>query len=244
MAEAADSRLLGFSAGCFYLGGAASATDPANFRAFLEAGADAVELADRGASILPDDPAVLDAFRWVSVHAPGPQDPAFFRRVMDESVALSRSRPLGCVVLHPCNFSGPGGWDFSPLAGYAALPLALENMDDRKATGRFPAEMAGAFEAADAMLGRRTGFVLDLSHVFQHDPTMGLAGELVEAFGDRLLEVHLSGHRDFHDQLSVTLQEGVVAAVPPGVPVIIESGLQERGHAAREISWISERLGR
>ncbi len=63
----------------------------------------------------------------------------------------------------------------------------MENMDDRKTTGRVADEMEKFFEdLPDA------GFCLDVAHVRSVDPTMEAAHELVDRFRSRLQHVHLS----------------------------------------------------
>jgi sugar phosphate isomerase/epimerase len=63
----------------------------------------------------------------------------------------------------------------------------LENVDDRKSSGRVAHEMESFFEEPpDA------GFCLDVAHVRSIDPTMDAANELLDRFRSRLRHVHLS----------------------------------------------------
>ena len=69
----------------------------------------------------------------------------------------------------------------------------LENMDDRKATGRTADEIEPFFEELpDA------GFCLDVAHAWSIDPTMTVAHELLDRFRSRLRHVHLSSLSDGH----------------------------------------------
>jgi len=102
--------------------------------------------------------------------------------------------------------------------------------------------MRRAFAEADAVLGRPLGFVLDLCHVYELDRTMALADRLLDAFGDRLEEIHVSGYAGYHDPLCVTMQEPVVAAVPAGYPIVIESVFDERSQVQAELDWVRSRL--
>ena len=89
------------------------------------------------------------------------------------------------VVAHPDTLSDVGR--------YRALGtrLVLENMDDRKITGRVADEMEKFFEELpDA------GFCLDVAHVRSVDPTMDAAHELLDRFRSRLRHVHLSSLDD------------------------------------------------
>jgi sugar phosphate isomerase/epimerase len=118
-------------------------------------------------------------FRYVSVHAP------VKNRELDESatIALLDGLPLWVrsVVAHPDALSD--------LVRYRTLGtrLVLENMDDRKTTGRIADEMESFFEELpDA------GFCLDVAHVRSVDPTMYAAHDLLDRFRSRLRHVHLS----------------------------------------------------
>lgn len=65
--------------------------------------------------------------------------------------------------------------------------LRLENMDTRKHDARTADELARYFAALPA-----ARFCFDIAHAQLHDPDMGLAHELLDAFADRLAEVHIS----------------------------------------------------
>jgi len=85
------------------------------------------------------------------------------------------------IVLHPETLG-----DAAPFADLGAR-LRLENMDPRKRDARTVAELARYFELLpDARL------CFDVAHAQLHDPSMGLAHELLDAFGARLAEVHIS----------------------------------------------------
>jgi hypothetical protein len=60
-------------------------------------------------------------------------------------------------------------------------------MDFRKDTGRVAAELEPFFAALP-----EAGFCLDIAHAHSIDPSMNPAHELLERFGGRLLQVHLS----------------------------------------------------
>jgi hypothetical protein len=144
----------------------------------------AVELSALSGEELPGLLAYLGAkpplpFRYVSVHGPvNHQD-------LSEAdlVAQLGGLPLWVrsIVAHPDSIVEP--------ETYRALGtrLVLENMDDRKATGRTADEMQSYFEALpDA------GFCFDIAHAHSIDPTMDVATELLDRFRSRLRHVHLS----------------------------------------------------
>ena len=88
------------------------------------------------------------------------------------------------VVVHPDRL------DERALALLAPLGprIVFENMDCQKRDGRTAAELARVFAACP-----EAGFCLDVAHVRTHDPSLGLAFELLDALGDRLRQLHVSG---------------------------------------------------
>lgn len=118
-------------------------------------------------------------FRYLSVHGPSKD------RQMDEDKLVAGLNELvewaDVIVMHPDTIEEPGR--------YRALSrkLVLENMDSRKGWGRTSDELAAVFaELPDA------GFCFDIAHAWSVDPNMSVAGDLLDAFGDRLRHVHLS----------------------------------------------------
>lgn len=115
-------------------------------------------------------------FRYLSVHAP--------TKGLDAgTVARLREIPLWVrsVVTHPDVLD-----DLQPYRRLGTR-LVLENLDDRKLTGRTPDELEEFFdELPDA------GFCLDVAHAHSLDPSMELAHELLDRFRCRLRHVHLS----------------------------------------------------
>ncbi|MHB1572277.1 MAG: TIM barrel protein [Solirubrobacteraceae bacterium] len=144
----------------------------------------AVELSALSGEELPGLIAYLQAkprlsFRYISVHAPVKQqeldEPAMVRRLADLPLWV-RS-----IVAHPDALGEPDR--------YRALGtrLVLENMDNRKTTGRVADEMDTFFEALpDA------GFCFDIAHAQSVDPSMATAHDLLDRFRSRLRHVHLS----------------------------------------------------
>jgi hypothetical protein len=126
-------------------------------------------------------------------------------------LADAGSLPFGHISVH-----GPSkGWDGTPAAlatALGAIPayvdgivmhpetlgevdafadlggrLRLENMDTRKDDARSVRELERYFSALP-----HARFCFDVAHAQLHDHEMGLAHELLDAFGDRLAEVHVS----------------------------------------------------
>ncbi len=226
-------RPIGFSTG---------ALARANFRLGLEmigaAGIKVVELsALREAEVRPllealDEIRAMD-FEYVSVHAP-----SSYQKGNEEALieALRRGVPEEWnVILHPDAVDRLERW--------AALGkrLLIENMDKRKTTGRFVRELEEVFEVLPA-----ARFCFDVAHARQVDTTMWEASRLLEAFGDRLAQVHISelSSSSRHHRLSIPAVwriQRVAGLIPEDVPIIIEApvGADEM---ANEVSRCREAL--
>jgi hypothetical protein len=173
----------------------------------------------------------LSKFEYVSFHAPS----AFRALGERQVVALLFRLPVDWpVVVHPDLIDEPEVW------ATLGSRLCLENMDLRKRTGRTVAEMQAAFDALP-----EAGFCLDLGHARQIDPTMGIAIEMLQSFGTRLRQLHVSEVGTFGEHrrlgfLARTAFRRVVRYVPADVPVILESIVAEKDmmdelQAARDI---------
>ena len=154
-------------------------------------------------------------YEYVSVHAPSRFDAAEERAVVD---ALARLVPLGWpIVLHPDTIH-----DVAPWRAFGSL-LAIENMDKRKAKGRTVDELERFFERLPEAM-----FCFDIGHAQQVDRTMNEADFLLERFGPRLLQLHVSevNAESRHDPLSraaVLAFQKVAPWVPEGAALILES---------------------
>jgi len=121
--------------------------------------------------------ATIEGFARVSLHAP----------VGITSVAAVVSSVLelpldGDIVLHPDIYGDDAS--VSHLGGRAMF----ENMDIAKTFGR-------TVEDVGTVLDRfpDSGFCLDVAHVWTNDPTLALGHNLIDAFGSRLRQLHVSG---------------------------------------------------
>ncbi|HVS99270.1 MAG TPA: hypothetical protein VHE08_02010 [Solirubrobacterales bacterium] len=144
----------------------------------------AVELA---ALSEPELPSLVDylaatpalPFRYLSVHAPTKH------RALSEQeyVAVLAELPafVDAIVVHPDQIEDPTL--YRPLGAR----LVVENMDSRKASGRYRDELESLFEALpDA------GFCFDIAHAWSIDPDMSVGEDLLDRFACRLRQVHLS----------------------------------------------------
>jgi hypothetical protein len=85
------------------------------------------------------------------------------------------------IVLHPETLSRP---DALVRVGHRLL---LENMDPRKNDAKTPNQLERFFSVLP-----QARFCLDVAHAWLNDPTMSLAHDFLDAFRDRLAEVHIS----------------------------------------------------
>jgi hypothetical protein len=146
----------------------------------------AVELSALSGDELPGLVAYLRSeprlpFDYVSVHAPVKRIDA----IRGHSL-LHELPPRVCsIVVHP---NAEIDLDSCRALGNR---LTLENMDFRKDSGRVAAELEPFFAALpDA------SFCLDVAHAHSIDPSMNAATELLDRFGSRLHQVHLSSLDD------------------------------------------------
>jgi hypothetical protein len=172
------------------VGRSTRATEAADWAAALaeaeaELGVAAVELMasrdERLASLLrflAEQANALDRFGYVSVHAPMRSES------WPEVVAQLDRLParVQTIVLHP-----------DPEIDRALLRnlggrAAIENMDATKPAGRTAGDL-------EPLLGSLpdAGFCLDVAHVWTNDRSLAVGHELLDAFGERLRELHVSG---------------------------------------------------
>lgn len=178
----------------------------------------------------------LSAFDHVSFHAPS-AIPADHERdvVLQLRSAADQGFP---IVVHPDVIHDPSLW--APLGSN----LCLENMDKRKHTGRFVSEMALHFDLFPA-----ARFCLDLAHAHQIDPTMIECRFLLEHFGDRLAQVHISEldsqsrHRLMGAHAARAYQP-LAHLIPDQIPIIIESLIDEdpAHELMPQLEWARESL--
>jgi hypothetical protein len=206
---------IGFSTGALAKG---------DFAAGLEiqrniVGIDAVELSalrDHELQPLVDAIPTLDLqnFKYVSFHAPSKL------RTIDEETAfdlLQRVPRNWPIVVHPDLLQTPSLWQG------LGDQLCIENMDNRKTTGRTVAELNALFQTFPAAT-----FCLDLGHARQIDPTMASAILMLCAFRDRLRQLHISevGAGGEHLALGATIRHSfarIVHLIASDCPLIIES---------------------
>jgi len=192
---------------------------------------DAIELSALAGSELPGLLAYLDRtvhldFGYVSVHAPSKD---LERGQVELASYLANLPPyVRGIVVHPDIIE--------ETVAFHALGdrLLLENMDALKADARTVAELGRFFSALpDAR------FCFDIAHAFMCDRTMKLAHALLDAFGERLCEVHLSSIESDGVHVPLTVQDArryrSVLRRCMNVPWILEAAPPE--------GWFAESAG-
>lgn len=157
----------------------------------------------------------LEQFVYISVHAPSAMDFEF----ENEAVTLLREvvRRGWPVIVHPDAMHNLERW-----TEFGAL-LLIENMDKRKPIGQRAADLRAFFERLP-----EARMCFDIGHARQVDPTMSEAAAILEEFGNRIAELHVSevNSQSKHDPLSlasrIAFQE-IAHLLPADAPVILES---------------------
>ena len=144
---------------------------------FLELAAIVEPLLGTLEPFLAERRALLDEFERVSLHAPIRFDSA---EATSETIM---NLPLeGDVIFHPDT------WGEERALDRLGARVVFENMDVGKPFGRSVSDLRGVFaEHPEA------GFCLDVAHVWTNDPSLRLGHDLIDAFGGRLRQLHVSG---------------------------------------------------
>jgi hypothetical protein len=175
-----------------------------------------IELPDMLAKLPPYLEKLKHRYRYISFHAPTDfKDEHGLLDHLATFVALDWN-----IIVHPDTIRDRRLWRM------LGNRLCLENMDSRKKTGRTAKELYGFFN--DIPQAR---LCFDIAHARQVDPTMTEAACIVEEFGDRLAQVHLSevDGRGEHFAMSLTAELAYeqFSEIISDVPVILEPIVEE-----------------
>jgi hypothetical protein len=130
-------------------------------------------------------------FVFISAHAPTKEPERSERAVVE--LLQSIVSMVDAIVVHPDVLED------LPVYRPLGRKLVIENMDDRKPTGRTADELAPYFEALP-----EAGLCLDVAHAKSIDPAMQVGSEILSRFGSRLRHVHISSldHDSHHVPLT------------------------------------------
>ncbi len=232
--------MIGFSTGCLYKN-----LEPVSKKAvdmIASTGCDAIELCaglkkriEELALISKDD---LSGFKYISLHAPDDlyyDDNKETLNVLKNIEKNHKRLNFDCVVVHPNVVV-----DWSVFDDFD-LPFAFENLDKGKGFGESVEDIRKVFSFVDCNM------VLDLTHAYTIDSSMGLAKNLYEEFYEKISQIHLSGYychggdKQQHYPISITKQTDILNAVKLDKSIIIESVLPKCVESD-DREWIRARL--
>jgi hypothetical protein len=173
----------------------------------------------------------LARYKYISFHAP-----SAFREDEEEHLVelLSKLPATWPIVLHPDAIFRASRWE--PIASR----LAIENMDRRKNTGRSVSELKQIFR-----LLPEARMCLDLGHARQVDSSMVGAYQLLRAFAERIVQLHISDVDSLnrHDVISRAAEMAFLQVrqfIPKSAAAILESRVPEKdiGREAEKVAWL------
>ena len=181
----------------------------------------------------------IEKFEFVSLHAPNDKNSKYnltlqSKRMIEKLKYLCGEFEVSGIVFHPNTIE-----NFSVLEK-SGLPILLENMDSRNQVGITPEY----FEKIKNNYDFR--FVLDLQHVYENDSSMELVQDYIQAMGNRLKHLHLSGQTDFSGHYPTYFssnKEAIenVLSIGINIPKISE-GVLERDMSKNVSEILSEEL--
>jgi sugar phosphate isomerase/epimerase len=130
-------------------------------------------------------------FQYLSVHGPSKGLDPDERSLVAELKRLVSA--ADSIVMHPDSIDDP------ELFSELGADLVIENMDRRKSFGGTASELEELFAKLP-----HAGFCFDIAHAWSVDRSMKVANELLDTFGSRLRQVHVSSlsEEDHHVPLS------------------------------------------
>jgi len=178
----------------------------------------------------------LSYFKFVSLHAPNfqYQKNDISIRILSKLVEMHKKYNLQNIVFHVDKVK-----DWDVFLDYNMLPISIENLDERKESGRSIDDIKSILEKYDFKL------TLDLQHCFVNDRTMTLAIKFQELYKERIVEYHISGYEEelLHYPLFKTLQNEIIYSLKfKNIPIIIESTFDKIGEQETELEYIKQRL--
>ncbi|AHB41568.1 hypothetical protein P148_SR1C00001G0778 [candidate division SR1 bacterium RAAC1_SR1_1] len=229
--------IIGGSTGDFYRIDSTRNTDQQIAKYFITPQTSAIEIMFHDENILECEITktfLKQNFSFCSVHAPTYpyQDDENSHRIFQYLQNICSILPIKNIIIHPDHVV-----DRNIFKKYD-LPFSIENMDERKKSGQGVEDLSKIFEKAPNIK-----FTLDLQHAFVNDPTMQLAKDLHAAFGDRLVEYHISGFDKelLHYPLFKTQQKEIVHGIERSdISLIIESTFDKADELEKEIEYIKQ----
>lgn len=241
-------RLIGFSTGTFF-----KFLNPVNMESSIfvrKLDCDAIEINWHHTNSWPPKnigKMINGHFRCVSLHLPvDMSDGSGIFKAMEilnrAGKFFTQCDSFRYAVIHPNLIND---WDeFYPMFNHdISLPLAIENMDDRKRSFRDLPSLLEFFKKYPAI-----GLVFDVNHWIINGNSISSISETLEKIMSaeiQLAGIHLSG-RGFNEPLFKTPDAKEIVkslqVLPPDVPIIIESVFKEPDEPAQELTFVQEHL--
>jgi hypothetical protein len=175
----------------------------------------------------------LSRYIYVSFHAPSSfaaQEEANLVETLERLVPKDWT-----IVLHPDTIHDASLWRA------LGARVAIENMDRRKSTGRTAQELRSNF---DLLPDAR--FCFDIGHARQCDTSMTESYRILEAYGSKLTQLHVSevNSASQHDPITYATKLGfqsIAHLIPARIPLIVESRVSP-SDISKEIDAVLESL--
>jgi hypothetical protein len=175
----------------------------------------------------------LNRYSYVAFHAPSSfaaQEEANLVETLERLVP--KDWP---IVLHPDTIHEASLWRA------LGARVAIENMDRRKSTGRTAQELRSNF---DLLPDAR--FCFDIGHARQCDTSMTESYRILEAYGSKLTQLHVSevNSASQHDPITYATKLGfqsIAHLIPAHIPLIVESRVSP-SDISKEIDAVLESL--
>lgn len=174
----------------------------------------------------------LEKIKYLSLHAPTDiiyKDDRRTLKLLSLLDKINKILNFNFIVFHPDVVKDKG------LLKIFDLPVAIENMDQRKTTGK------NVEQIKDFIFGTGFQVLIDLNHCLVNDPTLQLAQNFWDEFKEKVCGFHISGYEFLHEPLFQTKQDELISFVKnKDRPIIIESPIQSFAQAEKEYNYIKE----
>jgi hypothetical protein len=182
--------------------------------------------------VLEIDKERFNAFEYISIHAPGityKQDNKS-REVLNLLEKITNYLNIRNIVIHPNKVE-----NWNVFKDYFHLPIAVENMDNRKNSYQYTKNFENLLEKYPIKI------TLDLLHCYTLDKSMKLADNFHRKFKGHIAEYHISGYP--HQPLHITQENIILSSIQnPNLPIIIESNFRSRKGPELEMEYILKHI--
>lgn len=176
------------------------------------------------------DKNILDKFAYKTIHGPisladipKKQQSLYINKLE----IIYKKLSFNAVIFHSDNVD-------IDLLKNVKFQVLIENNDHRY-KDKSVAELKTLFDKYPQF-----NMVLDINHCYTNDKTLKLADDMINAFSDRIKEIHISGFRELHEPIIETKQTFFLDYLKLPVPVIIESVFDKIDDVEKEFRLIKD----